>query len=619
MVRVEAARAGANGVRVLTMGHLAARLAGGFIHPIDPEVLHQTVRESLAASDLGELEAIKSLPGMARAVVATLDKVWRAGIELSTSSHPRLQALAALERNVLRQLPPSMKRPAELVELARSRMRHAPAVLGEVEIHGHSEMPLCWRPLLSSLAQVISVVWVAGSRSVPGWLVATGVEVRRASPTDIIPTLNSCATPQHEVLEAFRWMRALLAEGKATPEQIGIAAASPADFDDHVLAFSQDANIPLHFVHGIKAAATPHGQTAAALADILVNGISQERVRRLFWRLHGTPVLADLPEEWTRLLPTDAPLATVERWERVFAETEPNEWPEGTDRSGLATISFSRRDVEGRLLGRSPLIKDLKENYLNRSRTPEHAASESDRLLARPSEFGATAIARSGLGCWQDWYQAKITPHDGLVGRPHPRLRKTLGRTMSATSLRLLLRDPIRFTWRYALGWRQPEEADEPLTLDALAFGNLVHAVLQTAVSRLERDGGFGNATADAIGKAVEWAVGAVAGRWETAQPVPPPVIWRKALDAFAVRTLLGGSGDLGVETALLYPRAEQGEQAYFGMNELDRALDVLAKAIAIARMNLENGLALPGKDLRVCVSISADISWGFCVRLDDP
>ena len=48
MVRVEAARAGANGVRALTMGHLAARLAGGFIQPIDPEALRQTVRDSLA-------------------------------------------------------------------------------------------------------------------------------------------------------------------------------------------------------------------------------------------------------------------------------------------------------------------------------------------------------------------------------------------------------------------------------------------------------------------------------------------------------------------------------------------------------------------------------------------
>ena len=70
-----------------------------------------------------------------------------------------------------------------------------------------------------------------------------------------------------------------------------------------------------------------------------------------------------------------------------------------------ATISFSRRDVEGRLLGRSPLIGDLKDIYLSRGRIPDHAASESDRLLARPSEFQTTPIARSGLAAWHDWYK----------------------------------------------------------------------------------------------------------------------------------------------------------------------------------------------------------------------
>jgi len=33
---------------------------------------------------------------------------------------------------------------------------------------------------------------------------------------------------------------------------------------------------------------------------------------------------------------------------------------------------------------------------------------------------------------------------------------------MSATSLKLLLRDPIRFVWRYALGWKQPDGARIP-------------------------------------------------------------------------------------------------------------------------------------------------------------
>jgi hypothetical protein len=353
-----------------------------------------------------------------------------------------------------------------------------------------------------------------------------------------------------------------------------------------------------------------------------------------------------------------------------------------------ATISFSRRDVEGRLLGRSPLIGDFKEIYFSRGRVPDHAASDSDRLLARPSEFEAMPIARSGFGVWQDWYRPKITAHDGLVGRTHPRLQKVFRQAMSATSLKLLLRDPIRFIWRYALGWRQPDEADEPLTLDALAFGNLVHETLQTAVSTLEANGGLGKAKGDAINKAVADAVVAVASRWETEQAVPPPIIWRNALDstrqvsttaltyqpdplpnqkswtevpfgmpdgrgrndlpwdpsrpveipgtgiviqgqidrldlsgdktgglnkkmadvvvkggaelqrclyAFAVRTLLGPKVD--VEASLLFPRAPEGEQALFPLPDVGATLDLLSGAIAIARTNVENGLALPGPD----------------------
>jgi PD-(D/E)XK nuclease superfamily len=201
-----------------------------------------------------------------------------------------------------------------------------------------------------------------------------------------------------------------------------------------------------------------------------------------------------------------------------------------------AAISFSRRDVEGRLLGRSPLISDINEIYLSRGRIPDHAASESDRLLARPSEFRMTPIARSGLGSWQDWYRPGITAHDGLVRPAHPRLQKVFRQTMSATSLKMLLRDPLRFVWRYALGWRQPEESEEPLTLDALSFGNLVHEVLETAVSVLETNGGFGMAKPKAIEKAIGVAVGAVASRWESEQPVPAPIIWRNAQNSIRER-----------------------------------------------------------------------------------
>ena len=101
---------------------------------------------------------------------------------------------------------------------------------------------------------------------------------------------------------------------------------------------------------------------------------------------------------------------------------------------------------------------------------------------------------------------------------------------MSATSLKLLLRDPIRFAWRYALGWKQPDSVDEPLTLDALSFGNLVHGVLEQAVNFLEANGGFACAGQTRIETAVSKATAKVAHTWEREQPTPPPVIWRNTL-----------------------------------------------------------------------------------------
>ena len=67
-------------------------------------------------------------------------------------------------------------------------------------------------------------------------------------------------------------------------------------------------------------------------------------------------------------------------------------------------LSRSRRDGEGRLLGKSPLLpRDLEGSGLTRTRVPEHAVSEADRLLARCEELGTTTLSRSAVKCWQDW------------------------------------------------------------------------------------------------------------------------------------------------------------------------------------------------------------------------
>lgn len=660
VLRVESARRSEIGVQILTMGQLVARMAGGLLRPVDPDVLLETARAALSAVDMGELEPIKELPGMPSAVAATFDKVWRADVRLSESGHPRLDALARLEDEIVSRLPASMRRPSELAELASQRLEHANSVIGPVEIHGHSEMSPCWRPFLKLLAEVVPVKWVAGARHVPPWLAETKVVVETAKASGAAVAVRSCANQQHEVVEAFRWVRSLLAGGTPASD-IAIVASSPGDYDDHVLAQASDSALPIHFVHGVKAVTVSDGQAVAALAEMLLKGISQERLNRYLSLARGAPALHELFRQWTRLVPSDAPLTTLERWEGAFKRIDPSDWPDGQNRSAelmdmlrlldggadradevgetllagtqrslwkralmdgpaaalpvtlgrlrvddgvepasnvlwtsaialassprpnvwllglnagswprrisedrlipdhvlpieqldplpvadgdrrdFATIvasaaivvtSFSRRDVGGRLLGRSPLISALNELHLDRARTPEHAFSEADRLLARTQEFAGMPIAISGLGCWRDWYTDDITSHDGLIAAGHERLRKLFERPMSATSLKLLLRDPLRFVWRYALGWKAPEEADEPLSFSPVHFGNLVHASLRGAVDQLEAAGGLAAAGPAELIAAIDSALAAAASDWESLLPIPPDVIWRDAID----------------------------------------------------------------------------------------
>ena len=103
--RLAAARERAHGTQILTTEQMVGRLAGGFLQGIDREALQEAVRAALD-EELGEIDAIKHLPGMVRAAIGTLEKVWRAGINLEahSSEHPRFDALHRLERAVLQRL-----------------------------------------------------------------------------------------------------------------------------------------------------------------------------------------------------------------------------------------------------------------------------------------------------------------------------------------------------------------------------------------------------------------------------------------------------------------------------------------------------------------------------------
>jgi len=662
--RLAAARDGRHGLQIMSFEQAAVRLTGGFARPIDDESLRAAIQAVLPVTPMGELESIKALPGMIDAAADTLYKAWRAGIDLAAQAadHPRLGAIARLEAAVLDQLPPGMMRPLDIVATATARIAHASAVLGPMEIVGLTELSPCWRPLLKALTTHIPVQWTAGPRSVPTWLDGTGVTVARAPAQAPGISAVSAATAYHEAIEAMRWARSLLASG-VSPSEIAIATASPADYDDHFLALRADANIDLHFVHGVRTVTTREGQAAAALADIVVRGLSQSRLRRLAALCRDSGPFETLPEGWLRVLPTDAPLSTPGAWNRLLAGLTPEDWPDGADhapvlRAGvdmlakgpdaaveigeaflkgralaiwrkamlagpaasidatletlkqddgleacvcvawmpasalaasprrivrllglnssrwprgiaedrlipdhiiptpvldplpvnladrrdfetlLATtadtvvLSRARRDSDGRLLGRSPLLAGHgDETYLRRNATPAHAFSETDRLMARPQEFAADPQAVGAQGCWRDWRQTEITPHDGLVRADHPLVLAILGRTQSASSLRRLLRNPLSFVWVYAFGWREPQSSAEPLVLDALGIGDLVHMVLDRALRDLEAGGGLAAADTETIEAAVARAAQAVSGDWESERPIPPAIIWGRTLD----------------------------------------------------------------------------------------
>ena len=667
--RTRAALDAEQGLQMFTIEQLAARLAGGFLRPIDPDDFNAAVGAALAVP-MGELDAIKTLPGFQRAAAASLSKAWTAGVNLAEESESvtdptakaRLSSLAILEREVLARLPKNQLRPRDLVTAASKHARHAPAIFGRIEIHGRTEMSPIWRPLLSAMVQSTQVVWMAEARRVPDWISSTGIAVERTTPQHPTVSAFSCASPRHEILEALRWARRHLVQG-ASPQQIAITAASPEAWDDHMLALAKAANLPIHFVHGRGALTTAEGQLAAALAEVLLRGFSRTRLTRLVALLRSqNPRFAALPSDWWRLLPEEAPLLDASRWLRTIAALAPENFSDGkdhrpllreivetvskgldsagsigelllssqalsiwrqalaegppaaldvilaglrvddhlepeaailwapasavaavprpftwlvgltsrswprragedpllpdhvitaaridplpvhqADRRDFRTIwdmttnelvcSRARRDSEGRLNGVSPLYpRTLREIYLAQSREPEHAASATDRLLARATEFAALPLARGAHLTWIDWHRAVITSHDGLIRANHPLLLRALDRRQSASSLVKLLRDPLGYLWTYGFGWSEPEETDEPLTLDALAFGNLLHEILEDVVSQLEiaGPGGFARASSAEVTRAIESASDRVSARWEETRPVPPPVVWQR-------------------------------------------------------------------------------------------
>lgn len=694
--RLQAARVNANGLEVLTLPQLAVRLAGGFIDLPGPEGIYPAVRNALAEGGFAELDPVRNFPGTPRAVTHALDLVWRADLDLATraASSARLADLRLIEQRIEGRLPKGRLLPRRLRDLAIERVAVAERITGAVHIQGVMNFDPLWRPLINALAGTVAVTWSIPDVIARSWFSGTVIPPEPSSTE--IRGADLCADPRAEVVEALRWVRAVLSRGDTPAANIAIAAPAPDTWDNHFLVLANDAGLPVHFSHGVPALSTPEGQACAALADILINGLNQPRLTRLIRRLPSSGFRATLPDDWASTLPPSAGLFTVDQWSRVLSPTtstpvhvatraallplvevlargadaaneagellfrgqarlfwaealriapaeaisfslgelrvpdhldpgnsvvwcpsshlamspRPNvrllgmnsgAWPRTesedpilpehviarrsleeeslTDRdrrvfgiikaraTGGLWLSRARRNSTGSLQAPSSLWPARSERSLARTRVPEHAFSEADRLLSRPAEAGKTSLLISSRQCWKDWQQPELTPHDSPAGAQHPALKRALDRVQSVTSLRRLLRDPIGFVWQYALGWRAPEFEQQPLTLPPSQFGELVHELLRRTVQALEPAPGLARASATQIQVALDAAVAVVTDSWPLERAVPPPLLWQHTVQqaaAFALKGLTaqeepGGAYQSWTEVTFGEPAASTG------------------------------------------------------------
>ncbi|MBR1041186.1 PD-(D/E)XK nuclease family protein [Bradyrhizobium viridifuturi] len=360
MRRLDAARAGATGRQILTLPLLAARLAGGFIAPATQEILYPAIRQALEAGGYEDIDKVCQLPGMPAAVLSALRDWWDMEVPASLPDNARLRDFTLLEHRVRGALPSGMLSPPDLVKAAQERLHFAPRLVGAVIIQGVPDVKPVWRPLIAALGEVVPVRWIASQHSRRSWF-SGEIETCAPGAASLVST-DLCADPRSEVREALRWARMLVTTEKVPPDKIVISAASPAAWDDAFLVLSREAGLPVHFTHGIPALATREGQACAALADILLRGLSQERVRLLFARLPRNPAKQNLPGDWAKGLRRSAALTSPGLWRHALEQAR-GERADGdlAERALLPVLEelacgIASADVVGRRLLKGPAL-----------------------------------------------------------------------------------------------------------------------------------------------------------------------------------------------------------------------------------------------------------------------
>ncbi|MBL6612426.1 MAG: PD-(D/E)XK nuclease family protein [Alphaproteobacteria bacterium] len=422
--RLAAARKSEAGVQILAMPHIAARLAGGFQRPARGQDLDAAIRNALRVGTFEDIGRMQELPGMPRAIARALTKLWLADADISEAAkrHGRLRDLLIVERLVRETLPAGALTIRDLRDAALARVVHARTVLGDIELDLRGDVAPLWRQLILGLTRNVGVTWRELSTAA-SWFPGETVD---AEPTAAPPpsVRVSCANPRSEAIEALRWMRELLAKG-VPPAEIAISATSTETWDEHFDALSMESALPLHFSHGRGGLATYDGQTCAALADVLIQGLNQRRVRRLFRYARRSKGLEGLLPSWSRPLRRDAALLSVQHWQHALdqislgeGEIDPRpivmpiitllaRGPEVAEEAGALLLEKRARALWTDALRRAPasaLLLSLEELRLPDRRDPgasvvwcpAHHLAEAPRAYVRLLGLNARSWPRRG-------------------------------------------------------------------------------------------------------------------------------------------------------------------------------------------------------------------------------
>lgn len=414
MQRATAARANALGLEILMLPQLAARLCGGFVEMAPAEVLFPLIRSALADGGFSKFNDIAGLPGMPRAVMEALRKIWNADLDLISLADRGEQTadLERIETAIRRQLPAAWLLPTDLRDRALARASKAPKLLGAIVLDGIVDIEPVWRPLINAL--VPQVEWRTSGRVDRKWFTGHLVEHRLSTPE--FRRVEAAADHRSEVIEALRWARELMSTGTVAASDIAIASTSPGDYDEHMLVLRRDASLPIHFAGGIPALSTAAGQSCAALADILLRGLRQDRVRRLLLGLPKTKALKLLPTDWSRGIQPAASLNNVVQWETTLSKTrERRADGDLTERVLLPILRRLDRGIgEALELGELLLGADAKEIWTDALRaSPAEALAMSLQHLRVADENDA---ANSVVWCSADQLAASPRPAARLIG-----------------------------------------------------------------------------------------------------------------------------------------------------------------------------------------------------------